>query len=272
MVPNKYAYIVDFVLTLNRVLIAQILLKKHQKNQKLAAHYQFLNNPTIMVIRYKKPDNTLNTLSNLYITELRMNDETSEKNKVLLLFAHPSLRRSEINKPMFETASKIDGVTAIDLYAQYPTFQIDIDAEQQLLEKHDIIVFQFPLYWYSTPSMLKEWQDLVLEHGFAYGEGGTALMDKSFMCALTAGGSEDAYRKDGYNHFTISELLHPLEQMANLTHMTYLPPFTLFGSRTAVEEGKLGTHLDQWRAKLDDLVRGPKAGLSIKQDTSEVNE
>ncbi|MFC1235502.1 NAD(P)H-dependent oxidoreductase [Vibrio sp. F74] len=201
-----------------------------------------------------------------------MNDETSENNKVLLLFAHPSLRRSEINKPMFESALKVKGVTAIDLYAQYPTFQIDIDAEQQQLENHDIIVFQFPLYWYSTPSMLKEWQDLVLEHGFAYGEDGTALMNKSFMCALTAGGPEEAYRKDGYNHFTISELLYPLEQMANLTHMTYLPPFTLFGSRTAVEEGKLNAHLEQWRTKLDDLVKGSNADLSTHRATSEINE
>ncbi|UGA57033.1 NAD(P)H-dependent oxidoreductase [Vibrio sp. VB16] len=201
-----------------------------------------------------------------------MNDETSKNNKVLLLFAHPSLRRSEINKPMFEIALNIDGVTAIDLYAQYPTFQIDIDAEQQRLENHDVIVFQFPLYWYSTPSMLKEWQDLVLEHGFAYGEDGTALMNKAFMCALTAGGPEDAYRKDGYNHFTISELLYPLEQMANLTHMTYLSPFTLFGSRTTVEEGKLDTHLDQWRTKLDDLVRGASADLSTNRVTSEKNK
>lgn len=189
-----------------------------------------------------------------------MKDGVFVNKKVLLLFAHPSLRRSEINKPMFEAASKMEGVTAIDLYAKYPTFQIDIDAEQQLLLAHDIIIFQFPLYWYSTPSLLKEWQDLVLEYGFAYGEGAMALKDKLFMCALTAGGPKDAYQQDGYNHFTIAELLRPLEQMASLTNMTYLPPFTLFSSRTAIEEGKLQAHLSQWQTRLTSLISGSPLG------------
>ena len=61
-------------------------------------------------------------------------------------------------------------VTLVDLYGEYPDYRIDIDREQQRLRDHDVVVFMFPLYWYSTPSMLKEWQDLVLEHGWAYGQ------------------------------------------------------------------------------------------------------
>ena len=95
--------------------------------------------------------------------------------RVLLLLAHPSLDRSEVNRPMADAVAGIDGITLVDLYAEYPDFQIDIDREQQRLLEHDVIVFQHPLYWYSTPAILKEWQDLVLEHGFAYGSGGTAL-------------------------------------------------------------------------------------------------
>ncbi len=91
------------------------------------------------------------------------------KNRVLVLFAHPSQHRSEANKPLFEQAKRIEGVTCVDLYAEYPTFKINIDREQKRLLDHDIIIFQFPLYWYSTPAILKEWQDLVLEYGFAYG-------------------------------------------------------------------------------------------------------
>ena len=50
---------------------------------------------------------------------------------------------------------------------------------------HDVVLFQFPLFWYSTPSILKEWQDLVLEHGFAYGAEGDALDGKRMMIAVT---------------------------------------------------------------------------------------
>ncbi len=177
-----------------------------------------------------------------------------QKQRVLILFAHPSQERSEINHPMFKLAQKIPGVTAVDLYAEYPSFHINVDREQQRLLEHDVVIMQFPLYWYSTPAILKEWQDLVLEYGFAYGKHGNHLRGKQFMAALTAGGVEKAYQNQGYNHFSIRELLHPLEQTAWLTGMHYLAPFALFGSRTAVEEQRLDLHLRNWSQLLHSLV------------------
>jgi len=176
------------------------------------------------------------------------------KKRVLVLFAHPSLHRSEVNKPLFEQAQQVDGVTTVDLYAEYPTFNINIDKEQKRLDEHDVIVFQFPLYWYSTPAILKEWQDLVLEYGYAYGTDGNALLGKSFLCAITAGGKEDAYQSEGYNHFKIRELLHPLEQTASLCGMNYLAPFALFGARTALEENRIDQHIELYHQLLTGLV------------------
>ncbi|MEZ8825490.1 NAD(P)H-dependent oxidoreductase [Vibrio amylolyticus] len=176
-----------------------------------------------------------------------------EKKKVLVLYAHPSQHRSEVNQLLYNKASTIPNVTAVDLYALYPTFDINIDSEQQRLKEHDIVIFQFPLYWYSTPAILKEWQDLVLEYGFAYGHDGKELVGKTFFCAITAGGKADAYQSDGYNHFTIRQLLQPLEQTASLTGMNYLAPFALFGSRTALEENRIADHVEQWATLLRDL-------------------
>lgn len=177
------------------------------------------------------------------------------KKKVLVLYAHPSQHRSEVNQTLFKAAANIEHVTTIDLYGEYPTFNINIDREQQRLLDHDIIVFQFPLYWYSSPALLKEWQDLVLEYGFAYGQDGNALQGKVFFCATTAGGKAEAYQTDGYNHFTIRELFHPFEQTASLTGMHYLAPFALFGSRTALEEGRIESHVQRWERLLTALTR-----------------
>ncbi len=174
--------------------------------------------------------------------------------KILLLFAHPAQTRSEVNLPLFKAAKDMPNITPIDLYAEYPQHRINIDREQQRLRDHQVIIFQFPLYWYSTPSILKEWQDLVLEYGFAYGAEGDALKGKHFLCALTAGGAEKAYRADGYNHFTIRELLRPLEQTANLTGMQFLPPFALFGSRSAAEESRIPQHIEDWQLLLEALT------------------
>ncbi|WP_070969345.1 NAD(P)H-dependent oxidoreductase [Vibrio sonorensis] len=201
--------------------------------------------------------------------------------KVLVLFAHPSQKRSEVNTPLFRTAQETEGVTAVDLYREYPHLDINIDREQERLRAHDIIVFQFPLYWYSTPSILKEWQDLVLEYGFAYGHDGLALKGKKLLCAITAGGREDAYQSDGYNHFTIRQLLAPIEQMANLTHMEYIAPFALFGSRTAAEEQRIDQHVARYRKLLEQLVlnqidwesakNAEQLDITVSSETSEAS-
>ena len=62
----------------------------------------------------------------------------SSGKRILVLFAHPSPGRSEVNRPLAEAASRIDGVTLVDLYASYPDFNIDVDREQQRVrDLHD---------------------------------------------------------------------------------------------------------------------------------------
>jgi putative NADPH-quinone reductase len=175
--------------------------------------------------------------------------------RVLILFAHPSLHRSEANKLLFDASHQVDHVTLVDLYQEYPTYHIHIEREQQRLRDHDVIVFMFPMYWYSTPSILKEWQDLVLEHGFAYGHEGTELQGKQFICAITAGGPAKAYHAGGYKHFTMRELLQPLEQVAEITGMHYLPPYALLGARTAKDEGRMSGHISGWKKLLTHLTQ-----------------
>lgn len=190
--------------------------------------------------------------------------------RILILFAHPSLDRSEANRPLALATSRVAGVTLVDLYADYPDFQIDIDREQARLREHDAIVFMHPLYWYSTPAIMKEWQDLVLEYGFAYGSSGTALHGKIFLCALTAGGPEAAYNGEIDGRFTIRELLYPLEQTAWLCGMPYLPPFALFGARSAVEEGRLDIHMTNWIRVLEAL-RDERLNIDAARDLPILN-
>ena len=179
----------------------------------------------------------------------------SPRKRILVLFAHPSIDRSEVNVELLSATLDREGVTVVDLCAEYPDYRIDVDREQQRLRDHDVIVFMFPLYWYSTPAILKEWQDLVLEYGFAYGQEGTALRGKVLLCALTAGGPEKAYRADGFNHYTLRELLRPIEQTATLCGMRFIAPFALFAARSALEEGRVRSHVADWERLLDALQR-----------------
>ncbi|AGH81043.1 NAD(P)H dehydrogenase (quinone) [Psychromonas sp. CNPT3] len=104
--------------------------------------------------------------------------------KVLVLLAHPNIETSTINNALFKVATLTKNITSVDLYKEYPDFKINIKKEQQRLLAHDVIVFLFPLYWYSTPALLKQWQDSVLEYGFAYGSKGNKLHGKSLLCMI----------------------------------------------------------------------------------------
>lgn len=173
--------------------------------------------------------------------------------RILVLMAHPYPDQSSINSKMAAMVRSLPDVTLVDLYALYPRFKIDIDVEQQRLLEHDIIVFQFPIYWYSTPSLLKEWQDLVLEHGFAYGDSGTKLAGKLFLVAASAGAAEEDYATDGRNRFPLRSLLTPLEQTAELCQMRYLPPLVVFSSLLAGKDERAWQHVDTYRQVLEAL-------------------
>ena len=174
---------------------------------------------------------------------------------VLILFAHPAIRKSRVNRRLIEAARGVDGVTVHDLYEAYPDLDIDVEREQELVSAHDVIVMQHPFYWYSTPSMLKEWQDLVLEHGWAYGHEGHALEGKILVNAISAGGSESSYREQGLNRFTMRQLLAPIEQTARLCGMVYLPPFVVHGTH-GIELHNLDQHVDDYRRVLEGLRDG----------------
>ena len=175
--------------------------------------------------------------------------------RVLVLFAHPALHRSRVNRRLFEALDGLEGVRLHDLYEQYPNLLIDPDREQALLVAHDAVVFQHPFYWYSSPSIIKEWQDIVLEHGFAYGDGGTALTGKWWLSAITTGGPAEAYRASGLNRFSLDELLRPFEQTAFFCGMKFLPPFVTHDTFELSEE-EIARAAENYRVTITNLRDG----------------
>jgi glutathione-regulated potassium-efflux system ancillary protein KefG len=142
------------------------------------------------------------------------------------------------------------------MYDLYPDFHIDMKTEQEYLVEHDIIIWQHPMYWYSSPSLLKEWIDIVLTHGFAYGKKGRALEGKKVMSAITVGGRRDIYHEDGARKYRIPQILVPFERTATLCNMDYLPPFVVHGTHL-LEAGGIGHAAEHYRrvimAMRDDL-------------------
>lgn len=179
--------------------------------------------------------------------------------RLLLQLFHPALERSRVGASLLEAVADLPGLTVNDLYERYPDGAIDVRSEQDLLVAHDAVVFQHPLYWYSSPALFKEWQDLVLEHGFAYGSQGTALQGKLWLSAISAGGNHASYTERGSNRYPLRTLLSPFEQTARLCGMRFLPPFVVFGTHHLDREALLSPHARAYRQALAELQSGDLA-------------
>ncbi|MDK1492714.1 NAD(P)H-dependent oxidoreductase [Sinorhizobium sp. 7-81] len=194
--------------------------------------------------------------------------------KVLLVFAHPEPR--SLNGALRDVAIKeleVQGheVRMSDLYAarwkseiDYADFRLlapdarlkvakasgeafatntlteDVKAEHEKLLWADVLILQFPLWWYAMPAILKGWVDRVYAYGFAYGVGehsdkywgkrfgeGT-LAGKRAMLLVTTGGWEEHYSAHGING-PIDDLLFPINHGV-LFYPGYdvLPPFVAY--------------------------------------------
>lgn len=190
--------------------------------------------------------------------------------RVLIYYAHPGHRTSRVNRPMAQAAERIADIDFVDLYYTYPRHNIDVSAEQERILSADIIIFQFPVFWYSTPSIIKDWQDLVLQHGFAYGAGGDRLSGKVMMLAVTAAGPEEAYAPNGYQHYPLRTFLTPLEQTARLCRMHFTAPYVLYSSLKAPEEDRVGQHVEGY-VRLIEALRDERYDFPAADTVDVVN-
>lgn len=161
--------------------------------------------------------------------------------RILHIFAHPGLASSQINAAMWHAACRVEGITSVDLYAENPRYEIDVAAQQDRLEAHDVLLLQFPMFWYSAPALLKEWIDLVLSRGFAYGAGGDRLAGRTMQLAVSTSAPAEAFGPDGYQNFPLRTFLTPFEQTARLCGMRFLAPYVrhdaLHGDGSAHAQG-----------------------------------
>ena len=184
--------------------------------------------------------------------------------RVLVLLAHPDRGHSRVNAHLQRRLSRrfAEPTAALevelrDLYSLYPDFAIDVEAEQQALARADLIVWQHPLQWYSMPALMKLWLDEVLTHGWAYGHGGHALAGKDLWLVLSTGGSEAAYRPQGYNRHFFDAFLPPYEQTAALCGLRFLPPMVLHGAHRATDD-EVAAHAAMFAERLRSYPDWPE--------------
>ena len=108
----------------------------------------------------------------------------------------------------------------------------DIAAEQAKLTRADLVIFQFPVWWFGMPAILKGWADRVFARGFAYLPGrkyDTGMFKgKRAMLAATTGTSEDTYAPDGIDGDILTVFWPIHNGLLRYTGFDVLPPYVAY--------------------------------------------
>lgn len=117
---------------------------------------------------------------------------------------------------------------------QHQQLTPDIHTELEKIAKADHIIFQFPLWWFSTPAILKGWLDRVLVKGFAYDAGKVfengLLKGKTASLVVTTQSPESAYQLDGLHEADIHSFLHPIHHTLRFVGIKPLSPHVVYAA------------------------------------------
>jgi glutathione-regulated potassium-efflux system ancillary protein KefF len=179
---------------------------------------------------------------------------------VLVLVAHPDIARSRVNRALAAQARLLPSadVEVRDLYALYPDYVIDIEAEQAALAAARAVVWLHPVQWYSMPALMKLWMDDVLAFRWAYGPGGRALVGKCLWLVVSTGGVEASYRQQGGAEAPFERFLPPYRQTAQMVGMRFLDPLVFHGAHRA-EAHELHAHAHAFALRLQALADEARA-------------
>jgi glutathione-regulated potassium-efflux system ancillary protein KefF len=198
---------------------------------------------------------------------------------ILVVYAHPYPHYSRACATLLEAIQDLPDLEVRSLYELYPDFDIDVAAEQQALERAELVVWMGPFYWYSVPALLAHWFQKVLVDGFAYGDDDGRLAGKDCLWVVTAGGDEKAFSAEG-RHGHRFEVFEPaVAQTARYCGMSWLPPFVVLAAHevreTVLREHglRLRERLEGWPvvpadpvARTDPVARAKAGAQSPKLD------
>lgn len=176
--------------------------------------------------------------------------------KVVILLAHPNIKGSQANKALIDAVSDIEGVAVFNLYELSEDIAFNVDEWSKIISDASAVIYQFPFYWMSAPSLLKKWQDEVFTHLSKI----PAVAGKPLMIVTTTGSEDDAYRSGGRNRFTTDELLRPYQGSAIHSGMAWQTPIVVYGMGTADAGKNIAEGANSYKQRIEMLINSSNAG------------
>ena len=145
--------------------------------------------------------------------------------KTLIIMSHPDVTQSSSQQFLLAAIKGEEQIQIRHLesiLAEQENNHFDKRIERACLQDADRIIFQFPLYWYQCPSVMKQWMDEVLTLNLSQ------KVKKKFGIVVTVGAKQDRYTAGGSVGFGIEELLRPYQALANQLGWEYQTPFVIY--------------------------------------------
>ena len=190
-----------------------------------------------------------------YSPKHQNNSMDKDLKKVVVLLAHPNMENSQANKALFDAIKDIEDVAVFNLYEMPDEDILNMDAWSRIISHANAVVYQFPFYWMSAPSLLKKWQDGI----FTYLAKTPAVAGKPLLVVTTTGSEFDAYRSGGRNRFTVDELLRPYQGGAVHAGMVWQTPFVVYGMGTPDAEKNIALAADLYKKRVMALIGKDKS-------------
>lgn len=213
---------------------------------------------TLIVHAHPEPRSLNSSLKDLAVSTL---EAAGHEVRVSDLYAMNWKAAVDAEDYGLDATSRLKVAADSGLAFEHGTLAADVRAEQEKLLWADTVIFQFPLWWYSMPAILKGWVDRVFTYRFAYGVGehsetkygerygeGT-LAGKRALLSVTVGGPEAHYGPRGING-PIDDLLFPIQHgILYYPGIESLPPFVLYGTDRMTDD-EFGDVAKAWKERL----------------------
>ena len=182
--------------------------------------------------------------------------------KILVISAHQDLNNSVSNQLILTELENHFGekVSVRRLSELYPNGDIDVNAEQQALLDADVVLLQYPTFWFNLPSILQKWLESVWLYGFAYGEGGDKLHGKKLLVSTTTGSVADTY--NGQIVATMDDLVKPVKHSALYSGFDWQGVYPLYGALYLA-----GVHDDVYLASVQNNAKAHAKTLIEKLES-----
>jgi NAD(P)H dehydrogenase (quinone) len=223
----------------------------------------------LIIYAHPEPGSFNGTLKDRAVDALTVQGHAVQVSDLYALDWKPSLDADDITTPRVDAGFLNLAAEQENMFA-HGRSTFDVEQEQAKVLWCDVLIFQFPIWWFSMPAILKGWVERTMTRGFAYASGekydNDTFKGRRAMVCVTTGTAERLYQPDGVDG-SIHHILWPIHKgiFRYLGGGDVLPPY-VYRMPGNVSEGERKTYIEDYAAVLKDMDKAVPLFFHPRED------